>query len=291
MSLFPPKVLLFYCPRCESSYVGFWLIGFQCQTAVMVICPWLSWLIFDFLFKRPSCPFFNSLSLCLEHQIDRMLRQHSEYQVADWGCQCEPGCTSDVLVHWVSAGGFVFWVSKGLSWWTDWGDCRARCCPSLGPASHSVFFSIYHCQETADPSVSWLYLSRWCHLPCCTSHLKINIPQFSKPLTGITQWDILLWYHRHRIHFPWPALFLPCKSIPKERSRSIKANGSSIKDFFSHFFSCYWLYLCYLNVRERQTKNILLKDVKVGNFIIIIHLYAGSTLTLSNNCDLHLSNE
>lgn len=29
----------------------------------MVICMWLSWLIFDFLFKRPSHPFFTSLPL------------------------------------------------------------------------------------------------------------------------------------------------------------------------------------------------------------------------------------
>lgn len=39
------------------------------------------------------------------------------------------------------------------------GGCRAECCPSLGPATHTVFFSIRHCQYTADAGVWWLYLS------------------------------------------------------------------------------------------------------------------------------------
>lgn len=39
------------------------------------------------------------------------------------------------------------------------GGCWAECCPSLGPATHTVFFSIHHCQYTADAGVWWLYLS------------------------------------------------------------------------------------------------------------------------------------
>lgn len=81
-------------------------------------CLWLGWLIFDILLK--GCP-PRSLFFCLWHQSERMGSRHSEYQAADWGCHSGPQWTlvARCACPLVSAAGFVSWVCKGLSGWTD----------------------------------------------------------------------------------------------------------------------------------------------------------------------------
>lgn len=76
-----------------------------------------------------------------------------EYQVADWGCRSGPQWTllARCACPLVSTARFVSWVCEGLSGWTDGGEEFAV--PSLRPATHSVFFSIHHCQQTADAGV------------------------------------------------------------------------------------------------------------------------------------------
>lgn len=104
------------------------------------------------------------LSLYQPHHGGRMGSGHCEYQVADWGCHSGPQWTlvARCACPLVSAAGSVSWVCEGFvgaDRRRRWGGFRAECCPSLGPATHTVFFSLHHCHRTADDGVWWLDLA------------------------------------------------------------------------------------------------------------------------------------
>lgn len=98
--------------------------------------------------RSPPPSFFCSLSFRLCHQSERMVRRHSEYQVADWGCHCGPWWTlvARCACPLVSAAGFLSWACEGLSGWTDGAEeiAERSAVPHWGPPlilSFSLFIT------------------------------------------------------------------------------------------------------------------------------------------------------
>lgn len=167
--------VLFHC-WSRADLPIFWpifrLTAYQCHAVVMVICLWLSRLIFDFLLK--SCP-LSSFFFYLGHQSERRGSRHGEYQVADWGCHSGPGgpWLPDVLVHWCQQQdlslGFVRVCRRGQT-------VRRRLLSrvlSLTRACHSYCLFLYsslsvHCW-------CWCLMTLpilWGHLSCHILHLN-----------------------------------------------------------------------------------------------------------------------
>lgn len=61
----------------------------------------------------------------------------------------------DVLVHWCQQQDLSLGFARGLSGRTGGVEevAEQSAVPSLGPATHAVFFSIHHCQWTAEAGV------------------------------------------------------------------------------------------------------------------------------------------
>lgn len=143
----------------------------------MVICLWLSTLIFDFLLK--GCPLssflFSPLTFRLTLASDWENGKSAQWISSGWlglsqWTPVDPGCQMCLSIGISSRICLLgLWEFVGVDRRCG-GGCWAECCPSLGPATHTVFFSIHHCQYTADAGVWWLYLSYGgiAHATCST---------------------------------------------------------------------------------------------------------------------------
>lgn len=120
---------------------------------------------------------FCTLSFSLRHPIER-ISWHTEYQVADWASHCRPWQTlvARCACPLVSAAGFVSWVGKGLSGWTDGEEEIAEWVLSLTRVCHS--FCLFLCSSL--PGDCWCCCPvsvpiLWCHLPCYVLHLDKSL--------------------------------------------------------------------------------------------------------------------
>ena len=233
----------------------------------MEICLWLGWLIFDFLLK--GCPpphppppttspaLFSSLSFCLWHRSERMGSRHIEYQVADWGCHSGPQWSpvARCACPLVSTAGFVSRVCEGLSGRTGGVEevAEQSAVPSLGPATHAVFFSIHHCQWTAEAGVWWLYLAYdgISHATCSTWN--------KSPITHAFDWRSPTSYcvtiPQTLAQFSVESVVRPTCAYPRGAPGSINAYSSGIKGRTFFVLLIVFVAECYSNVAqcERHT--------------------------------------
>lgn len=141
-------------------------------------CPWFDWLISIFSFCWTLAPSF--LFFCFS--VSRIEEEDHEFGTLSikwligavtrhqWTLVARCACPL------VSTARFVSWVCEGLSGWTDGVEepAEQNAVSSPRPATHAVFSSIHHCQQTADSGVCWLHLSYGAipHATCLTLHIS-----------------------------------------------------------------------------------------------------------------------
>lgn len=200
---------------------------------------------------------FSSLSFCLWHRSERMGSRHIEYQVADWGCHSGPqwSLVARCACPLVSTAGFVSRVCEGLSGRTGGVEevAEQSAVPSLGPATHAVFFSIHHCQWTAEAGVWWLYLAYdgISHATCSTWN--------KSPVTHAFDWRSPTSYRvmtpQTSAQFATEIAVRPTCFRPRGAPGSMSAYSSGIKGRTFFVLLIVFVPECYSNVAqcERHT--------------------------------------